>query len=68
MTYNSDTKNQKIIKNKNLGSYSLNVNVKNHTTFNDLSINSDNKMPETKRKPFKIPDHIFSIECNKLFY
>jgi len=42
----------------------LNTNVKNHLNGYDLNMRAENTMAETKRKPFKIPDHISSIECN----
>jgi hypothetical protein len=42
----------------------LDINVKNQLNTYDLDMRTDNTMPETKRKPFKIPDHISSIECN----
>jgi len=31
-------------------------------------MNAEDKMPETKRKPFQIPEHISWTECNAGFY
>lgn len=65
MTYYSETK--ELIENKNVGTFS--IIVKNRTFNDDLGMIVDNKVPESKRKVFKIPDHISSIECNYLkFY
>lgn len=62
MTCYSET--EELIKNKNFGTYSLSIIVKNRTNDNDLGLIVNNKMTESKRKLFKIPDHISSIECN----
>lgn len=61
--YYCDAEDQELIHNKNLESCMLNTNVKNQLNSYDLDTRTDNTMPETKRKPFKIPDHISSIEC-----
>lgn len=66
MTYYCDIEDQELIKNKNLESCSINANVINQLVNYDSikSTEKEKKVPETKRKPFKIPDHIAMIECN----
>lgn len=59
-----NTEDQELIHNKNQESCMLNMNVENQLNSHDLEMRADNIIPETKRKPFKIPDHISSIECN----
>lgn len=65
--YYCDAEDQELIHDKNIESCMLNTNVKNQLNSYDLDMKTDNTMPETKRKPFKIPDHISSIECKWLF-
>lgn len=62
--YYCDSKDQESIHSKNLELCMLNTNVKNQLNSFDLDTRADNTMADTKRKPFKIPDHISSIECN----
>lgn len=63
--YYCGAEDQELIYDKNLKSCMLdNINVKNQLNTYDLDMRTDNTTPETKRKPFKIPDHISSIECN----
>lgn len=66
MTYYCDIEDQELIKNKNLESCSTHVNVINQSVNYDPieSTEKEKKVPEPKRKPFKIPDHISMIECN----
>lgn len=66
MTYYCDTEDQELIKNKNIESWSINVNDINQSVNYDSieSTEKEKKVSETKRKPFKIPDHISMIECN----
>lgn len=70
MTYNCDIEDQELIENKNLESCSSNVNVINQLVNYDSikSADKEKKVPDTKRKPFKIPDHISMKECNYGFY
>lgn len=63
--YYCDAEYQELIHDQNLESCMLdNINAKNQLNIYDLDTRADNITPETKRKPFKIPDHISSIECN----
>jgi len=61
--YYCEAEDQELIHNKNIESCMLNTNVENQLNSYDLDTRTDNTTPETKRKPFKIPDHISSIEC-----
>jgi len=61
--YYCDAEDQELIHNKNIEPCMLNTNVKNQLNSYELDTRTDNTMTETKRKPFKIPDHISSIEC-----
>lgn len=66
--YYCDTEDQELIHNQNPESCMLdNINIKNQLNIYDLDTKADNTTPETKRKPFKIPDHISSIECNSQY-
>jgi len=62
--YYCEAENQELVHNKTLVSCMLNTNVKDQLNSYDLDTRVDHTMTETKRKPFKIPDHISSIECN----
>lgn len=66
MTYYCEIEDQELIKNKNLESCSINSNVINQKANYESIENAEKekKVTETKRKPFKIPDHISMIECN----
>lgn len=64
MNYYCENDNQEFIKDKDFGHTTPNINKKEDVQECVL----DNCIPESKRKSFKIPDHISVIECNLLFY
>lgn len=70
MNYYCDTEDQDIISHRHLEPYSLDVNTLvntnsiNQSENDDFEKNTDNKINETKKKVFIIPDHISSLECN----
>lgn len=64
MNYYCGTEDQEFINNKTLESSSLDINLKYDEQNNDLKTNINKKMTGTKKKAFKIPDHISSMQCN----
>lgn len=64
MTYYNGIEDQEFINNKTIESCSLDINLKNDKRNNDLKTNTNKKLTENNKKPFKIPNHISSIQCN----
>lgn len=64
MTYYCGAEDQEFTNNQTLESCSLDINLKYDEQNNDLKTNINKKMTGTKKKAFKIPDHISLMQCN----
>lgn len=64
MPYHCDNENQQLIQNGNPGLCSLDINIEKLTKNRGSIMSNAKKNSLTRRKPFKIPEHITLIECN----